>query len=90
MPLVRAGSHKASLGADDQVLRIGVQRLADELFTDVRAVGVGRVDEVDAEFDRSPQYREGLVAVLRFAPNAGAGDLHSAVAEAVHREIAAE
>ena len=31
---------------------VRVQRLADELLADVRAVGVGGVDEVDAELGR--------------------------------------
>jgi hypothetical protein len=54
-PLGGSGARKPGLRRDDEALRVGVQRLGDELFADVRTVAVGRVDEVDAELDRAPQ-----------------------------------
>ena len=56
-----------------------MQRLRDQLLADVRAVGVGGVDEVDAELDRAPQHGERSSRsggspqipspVMRIAPN---------------------
>jgi hypothetical protein len=66
-----------------------VERLADELFADVRPVRVGGVDEVDAELDRAAQHRLRLVAVSRRTPDTVTGDTHGAEAEAVHRKVAA-
>ena len=80
---------RPGLGRDDQAV-VGMQRLADDLLGDVRAVGVGGVDEVDAEFDRAPQHADRFVAVGGRAPNALAGEAHGAEAEAVDGEIAAE
>ena len=53
-------------------------------------VGVGGVDEVDAELDRAAQDRLRLVAVGGRAPDAGAGDPHRAEAEAVDGQVAAD
>src|ERR1039458_8766934 len=36
----------ANLGGDDQVLGIGKERFGDQLFRDIRAIGVGRIDKV--------------------------------------------
>ena len=67
-----------------------MQGLLDQLLGDERAVGVGGVDEVDAELDRAAQHADGLVGVGGVAPDAGAGQLHRAVAEPVDGQLAAE
>ena len=67
-----------------------MQRRTDELLGDVRAVGLGGVDEVDAELDRAAQGRYGTRAVLRRAPGTRAGDLHGAVAEPGDPQLAAD
>ncbi len=87
-PLVRAGPSQPSLGGDQQVLRVRVERLGDQLLADMRAVGVGGVDQVDAELDRPPQDRDGLVVIGRRPPDAGAGDPHGAEAQPAHPAIA--
>ena len=56
----------------------------------VRAVGVGGVDEVDAEFDCATQHADAFVVVVRRPPHALAGDPHGAEAESVDGEVAAE
>ena len=89
-PLAGAGAGEARLGGDHQVVGVGVQRLGDQLLADDRAVGVGGVDEVDAALDGGPEHGQGALVVLRRAPDAVAGDLHGAVAQAVHLEVAAE
>jgi hypothetical protein len=60
-----------------------VQGLLDEVLGDVGAVGVGGVDEGDAQVDGATQDADRLVVVLRRAPDALTGDAHGAVAEAV-------
>ena len=88
-PDVRAGAGQAALGGDD-ARRVRVQRLADQVLADVRAVAVGGVDEVDAELDRAAQDGAGVVEVGGRAPDAVAGDAHGAEAEPVDGEVAAD
>ena len=89
LPLPRAGAGEAGLGRDGHRV-VGVQRLADEVLGDERPVGVGGVDEVDAELGQRPQDRERGVVVGRRAPDALAGDAHRAEAEAGDLEVAAD
>ena len=72
------------LGDDEQVVAIRVQGFADQLIRDVRAVEVARVDMVDAQGHGLAQYGKRRVAILGWAEDAGAGELHGAIAEAVH------
>ena len=50
-PLVRPRAREARLGRDQQSF-IGMKRLADQLLRHIRAVTVGRVDEVDADLTK--------------------------------------
>src|SRR6266436_4785672 len=63
------------------------ERLPDDLVGDVRAVGVGRVDVVDAQIDRGPQHLDRGGAVARRPEDARAGELHRAVADPVEVEV---
>src|SRR5258707_15422769 len=63
------------------------ERLPDDLVGDVRAVGVGRVDVVDAQLHRGPQLLDRGRAVARRPEAAGAGELHRAVADPVEVEV---
>ena len=47
-----------------------MQRLADEVLGDVRAVGVGGVDEVDAELGQPLEDGDRRVVVFGRAPDA--------------------
>jgi hypothetical protein len=88
-PLAGARAGEAGLRGDHGPV-VGGQRLGDEVLRDVRAVGVGRVDEVDAELGQPPQDgQRGLVAGRR-PPDAVAGDAHRAVAEAGDLEVPAD
>ncbi len=89
-PLPRARALQPALRRDQQPLRVGVQRLGDELLADVRPVAVGRVDEVHAELDRAPDDRQRRVAIGRRAPGAGADDPHRPEAEPPDLDVAAE
>jgi len=63
------------------------ERFPDDLVGDVRAVSVGRVDVVDAQLDRGPQYLDRGRAVARRPEDAGAGELHRAIADPVEIEV---
>ena len=63
-PDIRAMSALPALG-DDQQARVGVQRLADQVFADEAPVAVGGIDEADAELRQTPQRPLGFLAVLR-------------------------
>ena len=89
-PLPGAGPGEARLGGDHQVVGVGVEGLGDQLLADDRAVAVGGVDEVHATLHGGPEDGQRSLVVLRRAPDAVAGDLHGAVAEAVHLEVAAQ
>src|ERR1700722_12601075 len=90
LPAARTGSQEAALGRDDQAVRIRVQGLGDERLAHLRAVGIGRVDEVDVQFQRPAQGRLGLLAVRWLPPDPWARDPHRAVAQPVNREVATD
>ena len=78
----------AHLGGDEQILAIGVQRLANDLVGDVRAIEVSGVDVIDTALHGRPQHRHGGCPVLGRAEDAGSGELHRAVPEALHVAVA--
>ena len=88
-PLIWALARKAAFGCDDDALCVGSQCLADELFAYVRTVGVGSVDEVDAEFDDVSQNFLGAFDIFGLAPDPVAGDPHCPVSHAIDGEIPA-
>jgi sugar lactone lactonase YvrE len=90
VPAVRAGPDQAALRRDYQVIRVGIKRLGDQELTDLGAVGVGRVDEVDAEFDDPPERGDGPVPVGRVTPDTRPGDPHGAEAHAVDGQVTAD
>src|ERR671917_292684 len=69
-PDARALPGQAGLGRDDQALRVRVQRLGDEPLADLRAVGVGGVDEVHPLLDGGADDAAGVLGVGRLAPHA--------------------
>src|SRR6185312_9555013 len=80
-------SARADLSDDDEIVRIGMQRLADDLIGDVRAVEIAGVDVIDAGGDRFAQHGAGGLGVLGRSKYAGAGELHGAVAEPAHGAV---
>ena len=87
-PPARTGPNKAALGGDQQVVRVRVERLGDQLLADIRAVRVGGVDQVDAEFDSSPEDGDRLVVVGRRAPDPRSRDPHRPEPKPAHPAIA--
>ncbi len=90
LPLARPGADQAALGGDHQPLRVRMEGLGDELLGDLRAVGVGGVDEVDAQLDGAAQHAPRLLLVVRRPPDAFAGQPHRAEAHAVDLQVAAQ
>jgi hypothetical protein len=85
--LVAAG---ADLRHELEVLRVGMERLADEVVDHVGAVVLRGVDVVDAELDGAAQDGAGAVGVARRAEDAGAGELHGAESDAADGLVAQE
>jgi hypothetical protein len=88
-----AGIHDPSaprrdLGHDDEIVRIGVQRLADQLVCDVGAIVIAGVDMVYAQGDRCAQHGQRRVTIFGRAKHAGAGELHGAIAQPLHHAVA--
>ena len=79
---------RADLGDDRQIVRIRMKRLADDLVDDMRPVEVAGVDVVDAARDGLAQHGDRRVAILRRPEHAGPGELHRAVAHALHGAVA--
>ena len=61
-----------------------MQRLADDLVGDMRAVEIAGVDVVDAARHRLAQHGERRVAILGRAEHAGPRKLHGAIAHALN------
>ncbi len=65
-----------------------MQRLADDLVGHVRAVEIAGVDMIHAARDSLAQHGERGVTVLRRTEHARAGELHRAIAHAIHVAVA--
>ena len=86
-PLGGARALPSALGGDYKTCEVGVEGLSDEFFGDVRAVGVGGVDEVDSQFNGAAEGSDGGGVIVGWSPDAFTGDSHGAVAETVHGEV---
>jgi hypothetical protein len=74
----------AALGGDHQAGCVGEERLADEPLGNLRAVGIGGVDEGDPQFDRAAQHAVSFGGILWLAPCAFAHQAHGSVAESMN------
>ncbi len=79
-----------ALGGHHYSCRIRVEGLSDQLFGDVRAVGVRGIDEVDAQFHGTAQSGERRGLVFGRAPDSFAGNAHGSIAQAVDSEVATQ
>src|SRR5437763_10540247 len=89
-PLIRTGALEAAFRGDDETLRIRIECFGDQLFADVRTIRLRGVDEIDAELDGAAEDSQRFFVILRWPPDAVAGDAHGAEAEAVDRDVTAE
>jgi hypothetical protein len=83
-------SGDSTLGGDDEAGGIRMQGFSDEALGNFRAVGIGGVDEGDAQFDGAAQDAAGFCRVAGFAPGALAHEAHGSEAEPVDREVCAD
>jgi hypothetical protein len=67
-----------------------MKRLTNQFFTYIRSIRIRRVDEVDAELDRTAQDCDGFRPISWLAPHAVACQLHRTEAQPVNAKIAAD
>ena len=79
---------RPDLGDDDEIIGIRVERFADELVRDVRAVEVARVDVVHPTRDGLAKHGQRRAMVLGRAEHARSGELHGTVTEPLHGAVA--
>jgi hypothetical protein len=89
-PAPCAGSRHARLGRNHQVGRVRVERFVDHPLAHLGAVRIGSVNERHAELDCAAEHADHLVAVAWLAPHSGPGDLHGAVSQPHHGQVAAD
>jgi hypothetical protein len=83
-------SPEPAFGRDDQAFRIRVERFGNEPLVDLRTVGVGGIDEGDAEPDSTHQHALSTRTIERFTPYTRAAQAHGAEPEAIHGRVATE
>src|SRR5438309_9426897 len=74
LPPIGSRAQESSLGGDDEVVRIRMERLGDEPFAHLGPVGVRRVDQCDAALYCPAQDRDPLAAIARPPPTPPARD----------------
>ena len=89
-PLRRARTQQTAFGRDDEAARVRREALRDQPLADLGPVGIGGIDEVDAELERATQHAARLGRILRLTPDAGTCDPHGAKSHAIHHEITAD
>lgn len=65
-----------------------MQRLADQLIGEVRAVVIARVDVIDAARDCCAEYSDSCVVIFWRAEHAASCELHCAVTHSVYDAVA--
>jgi hypothetical protein len=75
-PLVWTGPRESGLRGNGQMIRVREKSLTYKFLGDIRAIGVGGIDEIDTEFDASAQYFDSSVMIARWSPHAGTRELH--------------
>src|SRR5439155_7983644 len=86
-PLPGAWSAVAALGRDDEVRWVRPQRLGDQAFADVGTIGIGRVDEIDAQLNGAAQDDPRPAGCAWLAPDPAPSESHGAVAKAAHGQL---
>src|SRR5262245_45086405 len=86
-PLPRSWTIPSALGGDHKILRIRRQCFSNQFFANVRTIGVSRVDEVDAQLNRTAQYRERRSRILGWTPDSLASDTHGSETETANGQF---
>lgn len=91
-PLAGRGAARPDLGGDDQIVRVGGERPADQLVGGgvPREAEGGGADVIHAELDRAAQHGDRAAAVARRSQVEGgaAGQAHRAEADPAHGQVA--
>ena len=89
-PQTWPGPIPSTLGCDDQSGGVRKERFSDELFGSVRAIRIGSVDQVHAEFDRPAKCGKCSGFIRGRSPDTRPHDAHRAVAQTINCEITAD
>ena len=81
-------AHGTDLGHDHEVVGVRMKRFANKLVGDVRAIKIASVNVIDPARHSRPQHGKRGVAILRRSKHARSGELHGAIAQAVHGAVA--
>src|SRR6202011_1595379 len=65
-PAVGTRPLEPTLGGDHQLVGVGVERFGDQALADLGSVGVGGVDQVDAQLEGAAQHALALFTISRF------------------------
>src|SRR5207244_6279563 len=82
-PLVGASTQQSSLGRDDQVFRIGVERFGNQRLGHLWPVGISGIEQVHPQFKGVVQDGDGFLPVSRWSPDARTCEAHGAKAETI-------
>ena len=75
---------RSHLGDDHQTVRIGMERLLDDLIRHVRAIEIAGIDVIHSRFNGLSQDPDGFVGIARRSPHLRTGQLHGAITNTVH------
>src|SRR5215813_1466887 len=89
-PAIRAAAIESTLCSDHQIGRVRIKSFGNDLFTDVWAVRIGGVDEIDSEINGAAKNPYSFPAIGRLAPNPFPGDSHRTESEAVYAKVIAD
>ena len=89
-PLIRPWTIPATFGRDNQVLGVRRQRFGNQLFADVRTIGVRGIDEVDGQLYGTPKDGQRFGAVPGWSPDPLTCNTHSSEAKAMDGKLSAE
>src|SRR5579859_471823 len=86
-PPIWPAAVEAAFCGDDETGGVWIQSFGDDFLAYAGTVGIGGVNEVDAEIDGAAKHANGFAAVGGFAPDTLARDAHRSKAEAIDFEI---
>src|SRR2546423_1259094 len=89
-PAAGSGARETTFRGYHQLVRIRIQRLADQSLTDLGSVGIRGVDEIDAKLQGAPQHPLAFLAIRRFTPDALAGEAHGPESKPFNGQVTSE
>lgn len=86
-PPAVTGTSCTDLRHDREIVRVRVQRLADQLVRHIGAVELRGVDVIDAQLDRAAQDAQRLVTIARRPEHTRSRKLHRTVTDAPYEPV---